>query len=383
MSELNQDEHAAGIRKDYARAVDLYERGEFNAAMRLCNQIVERDTSAPHPFVLGTKRALMTQQWQQAFESALVLLRTRPEFEKQGACVTELGVSYQEIAGWMAMAGDGLPRCTDGAQHPGVFFARAIHAHIRGASDVARAQYRKVLADPGRAGRLFGETINLLHALEHEAGDSVAAKSWLDLAKFPLQFKLSDFYDGDVREFCDAIFDEVMRSPLLKVTTDPQSRGWVVGDRLNDPGCGPRVKELEDVFARLVDHCQDDFKALMHDFHHPMFGKFPNVHAIKMFCAMLKGAGHVGPHLHNDGFLVGNLYVRVADEPDGDGTPNCIEFGKHLFHAATGGGYPTRQITPETGMVLIWPAYYCHNVPQSRATSPRMVVGFDLVPVAG
>ncbi len=126
------------------------------------------------------------------------------------------------------------------------------------------------------AGRLLGETLNLLHALEHQAGRPEAAKRWLDLETFPITLELSAFLDqGQDRVFCDELFDEVTQSPLLQATTDPQSRGWIVADILNREGCGPKVRALEPVFRELIERTRGTVAGLYHQFQHAVFKTYP------------------------------------------------------------------------------------------------------------
>src|SRR5690606_10992761 len=105
----------------------------------------------------------------------------------------------------------------------------------------------------------------------------------------------------------------------------------------------------------------------------------PDPGEIRLFAGLVRGHGHVGPHVHSDCYLVCNLYVNMPDEPHGALYPRAgIEYGKHQHCSATRMDYPRRRIFPETGTMLMWPSYICHGTMPSRANGIRMVVGADL-----
>ncbi len=382
MDAFIEQQLAQTIRTSLCRAQALFDRGDAAAGYAICSQILERDRTTPGPWVLALRHTLAAGDFANAVEQGLMALRTRPQFETSGAFDSGLDVTYADIARDLIRGCDGLERTEGDGRSALALMARGLAYHVLGDFDSARTSYMKVLVHGADAARMVGECINLLHALEHQAGRPEQARRWLDLTTFPHAVHASDVLpDGRFLEFCDALYDEVMASPRLKESTDPQSRAWIVADDINRDGCGPRVKELEGIFDGLLARHRNLFECLDHDFVHDIFKTFPERHTYKMFCAILNGQGHVGPHIHNDGYLVGSLYVRVPHEPgEAEDSRAAINHGKHLFHAATGTDYPTRQTVPETGTILFWPAYYSHSVPPSRAETPRMAVGFEVVP---
>ncbi len=393
------------IRQSMAQADRAWQGGNIEAAKTLCDQILARDHTAVGPWVLATKQALAVGKWDTALHSALHVLKTRPEFEGSGFDAG-LDVTYEEVAGWLDEAAEEL--LTSLAAGPGdpqqqvlAWYSSGVARHIQGDLDAARDWYEKVTLAGMPAKYIVGNTINLLHALEHEAGNPDAAKRWLDLETFPIALHARDVIGDDYLGFLDGLYDEVISSPKLEAFQDMQSRNWNVADKLNEDEYGSAIARLEDVFSGVLRQHRPIFERQAIHFVQENFEAFPESHRVQLFSAVVKGAGHVGPHVHSDCYLVGNLYVRVPDEQGTDvaaiegaaiegaaiegaasAAPRhaAIHYGKHLLHAATGGGYPTRRIEPEPGTMLLWPAFYSHGTEPSLAEGVRMVVGFDVIP---
>ncbi len=390
MSDFIKQRIIKAAEQGMARAQALLDIGKEDEAIDICNQVMARAPEAAGPNILGMQLAMKSGDWDRAKKHAELALRTRPRFEQDGLS-TGLGVSYVDIANSLAAICDsfnallaettGVP--IDQFQVPSQLrYYQGLSDHIRGRFSTAREHYIAVLADNENAHYLVGQTLNLLAALEYQAGTPENSKKWIDCERYPLELQpLGDVDGSDVAAFNENLFDEIMASPKLQAWSEVQSEAWYIAPLLNDETAGPHVRKLEQEFLTIAEQNLQAFADTSPVPHHATFGKCPEEHDVEMFAAVLKGPGHVGPHVHSDCFLVGNYYVRVPEEPpDAPPDAGAIDYGKHLFTAATGDDYARRRFHPKAGTMLMWPAYFSHGTIPSTAPGVRMVVGFDLVP---
>jgi len=390
MSDFIKQRTIQAAEQGVARAKALIDMGEHDQAAAVCNQVLARDHQAPGPSILGMQIAAACGDFDTAIKQAEQALRTRPRFE-DGEFSCGLDLTYADVADQIddicrmfnALLAQQVGESVETFAVPGLIrFRQGLADHVRGRLGEAREHYLAVLTDPVGAHYLIGPVLNLLAALEQQRGTPENAFRWIDRETYPLELQpLGDVGGTEVESFNDGLFEEVMASPKLTYWEESQSEQWFIAPELNDETAGPYVKQLEQVFLRNAEENLAAFRDTSPVPDHATFGQAPDDYDVEMFSAVLKGPGHVGPHVHSDAFLVGNYYVRVpeepADAPDGAG---CIEYGKHVYHAATGTDYQRRRFNPKAGTMLMWPSYFSHGTIPSTAPGVRMVVGFDLVP---
>jgi len=382
MSDFLKDQISKTIRHGVARAQSLVDAGNVDEALTLCNYILARDFTAAGANIIVMRIAMANGHWDEALAHGESALRTRPAYET-GEFATGLDVGYHEVAD----DHEHICRTIMAEQTDSPILQATMHYHLgvadhaRGRLDDARSHYESVLALRADAYYVTGQVLNLLAALEHQSGNPAESLRWLDLDTFPLELEPMGTVGGTVAEaFNEALFDEVMNSPKLAFWQESQSEQWYIAPELNDAAAGPCVTKLETEFRRLADANIEKFCGPSPAAGHPSFANRPAPYDLQMFSAVLKGPGHVGPHVHSEAFLVGNYYVRVPEEPDDapEGA-GCIEYGKHLYSSATGMDYRRRRFDPKAGTMLMWPAYFSHATIPSTAPGTRMVVGFDVV----
>ena len=384
MDEFIQLQIERTIRQATETAYAMLKQNNLDACSHLCNQILSRDTSAVGPHVIMMKCAMQEQKWSVAIDCAFKALRTRPQFEDQPFDIG-IGVSYANIAFWIQECCWALEKETDFDLNAlnniaTLSLARGLASHTLSDYDEARGHYEKILDVGEEAHWDLGQVLNLLYALEHQAGRPDLASQWIDLEKFPIELNILNLPGVLVPDgFNDDLCKEIIESPALKPWQEFQSHNWYIGTGLNKDNPASAIKTLENIFFVILEENRERFKELKNGFVHKNFKLFPDPYELNLFSAVIKGPGHVGPHVHSDSYLVGNYYAAVPDEP-GLSEKTHIEYGKHLYSSATGMNYPTRKIATEVGSMLMWPAYYSHATGKTLSEGTRIAVGFDLEP---
>jgi hypothetical protein len=93
---------------------------------------------------------------------------------------------------------------------------------------------------------------------------------------------------------------------------------------------------------------------------------------------------HHGWHIHQAGWISGAYYVTLPPiEPREGAHPGAVEFGPYPFSDDEQTLASHRwHVTPEAGLLMLFPSYYAHRTRPTRAADLRICVPFDVRPSA-
>ena len=162
--------------------------------------------------------------------------------------------------------------------------------------------------------------------------------------------------------------------PLTKATSGSGTR---VG-QLELVG-GPAAQELLSHIRAAVEAYVEERTAIAA---HPMIAYRPASVALNSWALKVHHDGHETWHLHPAGWISGVYYVEFPRiERSEDGHPGAIEFGSNPFgRKRTDSAWPSWHVTPEPGLLLLFPSYYAHRTWPTGVDDPRICVAFDVMP---
>jgi tetratricopeptide (TPR) repeat protein len=115
---------------------------------------------------------------------------------------------------------------------------------------------------------------------------------------------------------------------------------------------------------------------------HPFWGRFTQGYALRLagaWSVRLRDAGFHTNHIHPQGWLSSALYIALPAEITGEGAAGCLQFG--VPPVETGLHLPPRRIvTPQEGVLTLFPSYMWHGTVPFQSAEPRLTVSVDAVP---
>jgi len=115
---------------------------------------------------------------------------------------------------------------------------------------------------------------------------------------------------------------------------------------------------------------------------HPFRGRFRQGVAFRLtgaWSVRLRDSGFHTNHIHPQGWMSSALYIALPAEITGEGPEGCLQFG--VPPAETGLQLqPRRIVTPQEGVLTLFPSYMWHGTVPFRSAEPRLTVSVDAVP---
>ncbi len=151
-------------------------------------------------------------------------------------------------------------------------------------------------------------------------------------------------------------------------------------DRLEALG-GPITQQLLGKIRTTVEAYVEDRRGFVD---HPLIAAEPAAAELHSWAIFVHDHKHHGWHIHGAGWISGVYYVAVPQpEPADPGHPGAIEFGPYPFDRAEENFRALRwRLTPEPGLLLLFPSYYGHRTWPTGVTDLRISIPFDVRPSA-
>ena len=155
-------------------------------------------------------------------------------------------------------------------------------------------------------------------------------------------------------------------------------------------GAGWRIDNLERVAAphvrdlmRMIRAAVDKYAAEREHFRsEPIMTECPAAVTLNSWSLAAQEDGHTAWHIHPRAWITGVYYVEVPElKPAGADSPGSIEFGPFPLGANAEALKPhCWRVTPEPGMLLLFPSHYAHRSIPTGAAAPRISIALDVLP---
>jgi uncharacterized protein (TIGR02466 family) len=180
--------------------------------------------------------------------------------------------------------------------------------------------------------------------------------------------------------FNQALAEELLEhQSITSLPSTKSTRG--TGNRVSqlDIAGGPLAQELLGKIREAADRYIADRAT---PGNHAMVVHRPINVILNSWALTVRHDGHEAWHIHPDGWISGVYYVQVPKIlPNGTPPPGAIEFGFDPF--GSGRNCSSRhswQVTPQSGLLLLFPSYYAHRTWATGVEEPRVCVAFDVLP---
>lgn len=305
-----------------------------------------------------------------AFERALEL---KPDYHeaisKKGLALEELSRSSEVIAD-LQRALQAQPASADLAMS----LARSLlqSGDAPGAIEVCDSCLEK---RPGLTTALAYKSLAL-----REVGEDSAARSLVDLERLIMPIPVSK--PGSfttMPSFNEALSQHILAHPTLM--QDPPGHatksGRHTGELLIEPK-GP-VAELEQAINQAVSRYMREHPKSSD---HPFLARQPKRWTLNVWSVVLEAQGHQIPHIHPAAWLSGVYYAKLPEivSRSGNNHAGWIEFGQPSANLNCSAAPELRDIQPEEGLMVLFPAYFYHRTLPFDTGGTRISIAFDILP---
>jgi Flp pilus assembly protein TadD len=213
-----------------------------------------------------------------------------------------------------------------------------------------------------------------------ELGRRDEAAQLLDFERLLLQHRPVPAAGGMTpAEFRARLAERLRSHPDLRF--EPAGKSTVGGHQT-----GELLEPADPLMARLGEVIRGGVEAYMqhlrtHLPEHPYTASLPRTWKLGTWAVVLHSQGHQGPHFHPDGYISGVYYISLpADMGQAGREAGAIEFGR--TDSEFGGTQPpmVATVTPEEGLMLLFPSYLYHRTLPFRSAESRISVAFDVLP---
>ena len=213
-----------------------------------------------------------------------------------------------------------------------------------------------------------------------EAGLEDEAKFLVDLERFILPFaipKPAGF--PSMTLFNEALTQHILAHPTLM--RDPPGHatkaGRHTGELLIEPK-GP-VAELESAINAAVRRYMQQHPKTPE---HPFLARQPQRWTLNVWSVVLEAQGHQIPHIHPAAWLSGVYYAKLPEivSRSRNNHAGWIEFGEPSANLNCAATPELRDVQPEEGLMVLFPAYFYHRTLPFDTDGTRISVAFDILP---
>lgn len=355
---VNQD----GIEGLMARAQRLSSSGREAEASTLLDQLVGCAAELRLREGMGPARRLL----EHVLES----------FPDHLAAAHDLGCLFAETGEDAAAepllrrAWEGMPRQAHVTRNLAQVLMR--RGDLSAAQELARLQLRR------RPGDSFALALSAVVAVER--GDNEAARQLLDFKRLVRTFSAAvPAGYRSVEEFNRALCEAVLsRTDLMRNRADRTTTGGRQSGALFPAKRGP-LAALQMLIGEAVNKYTI---ALPPDADHPFLAQRPAKAKLHGWATVVDSGGYQQPHIHPSGWLSGVYYPWTpgASQSASQSRSGWLLFGEpssgfHCKHE-----HPTFALSPEEGLMVLFPSYLHHRTEPYRGSSARISLAFDLIP---
>ena len=107
--------------------------------------------------------------------------------------------------------------------------------------------------------------------------------------------------------------------------------------------------------------------------------KWPNEYRLYGWLVSMKSGGELKPHIHENGWLSGSIYINVPANSKNDSGKLVVALGKDS-DATSSRQNPKKVIDVVTGSMALFPASLMHHTIPFESEEERVVLAFDVIP---
>ena len=107
--------------------------------------------------------------------------------------------------------------------------------------------------------------------------------------------------------------------------------------------------------------------------------KWPNEYRLYGWLISMKSGGELQPHIHENGWLSGSIYINVPANSKNDSGKLVVALGKDS-DATNSRQNPKKVIDVVTGSMALFPASLMHHTIPFESEEERIVLAFDVIP---
>ena len=112
---------------------------------------------------------------------------------------------------------------------------------------------------------------------------------------------------------------------------------------------------------------------------HGFIRKWPTEYRLYGWLISMKSGGELLPHIHENGWLSGSIYINVPPNSKNDSGKLVVALGKDSD--ATDSRLNSKKVIDVvTGIMVLFPASLMHHTIPFESEEERIVLAFDVVP---
>lgn len=178
--------------------------------------------------------------------------------------------------------------------------------------------------------------------------------------------------------FCN--FNEVFISNSNKVLGNEKISAREQALLVNAKQTSGNLFAIKNTFTQQVtDIIRDQLMSYREQFHDSREGfilEWPARYSLRGWLVSMKSGGAIRPHIHENGWLSGSIYINVPDRTDAESDSGNLVVSEDLKFS-TGG---QKSIKVETGSICLFPASLLHHTVPFQSSENRIVLAFDMIP---
>jgi hypothetical protein len=194
-----------------------------------------------------------------------------------------------------------------------------------------------------------------------------------DPFKYVLKINLSDSYDFS------HIFVKPVKTILNQDKSPERLQNLLNNGRQTSGNLFNIEHELTIEIEKIIRIEIEKYRAFFKDSEEGFIKKWPEKYSISGWLISMKSGGKLRPHMHENGWISGSVYINVPPKSnvDSGNLVVCIDDQNYLLD---GKASNEQIIAVTTGSLCLFPASLLHYTIPFESEEERIVLAFDVVP---
>ena len=152
------------------------------------------------------------------------------------------------------------------------------------------------------------------------------------------------------------------------------SNGVQTAGNLFELGATPTA-EIEKIIRVEIDNYLTKFR----DSGEGFLKNWPSEYSLSGWLVSLRSGGELAPHIHEEGWLSGTIYINVPSDLEDDSGSLVVTMEEDKYLSAQSTGYK-KVVEISTGTLVLFPASLLHYTIPFESKEQRIVLAFDVIP---